>query len=546
MTGELAPGLAKLNDLSRQIALAFASAATLREAVPRLLEAVGCAFGFDAGTFWEPDEAQQQLRFGALWRASDVVIPEFESASRSRTFARGEGLPGRVWESGALVVIEDLASDPGFPRRIAAARAPLMSAAGFPLADAGLVGVLELFHRKALPSTKVLAATADLLSAQAREFLRRVAAQRAAHLSEARRAAMLEAALDSIVSMDARGRVTDWNGAATALFGFTAEEAIGREMAELIIPPRFREAHRHGLARNVGTGRATILGRRLEMAAVRKDGVEIPVELTVVRIQGEGEPAFTGYLRDLSERRRAEEEARSEVAFREHLLGIVGHDLRNPLSAVLVSATMLSRSQGLSPPLLKAVRQILASASRMKSIIANLLDYTHVKASGGLHLERRAVDAHELTRRTVAELLAANPGRAIDLEARGDGVGFWDPDRLEQVISNLVSNALKYGDPAAPVQLSSAGEADGWTLTVKNRGEPIPAGLLGRLFEPFSRGPQTPQTVKQSLGLGLYIANHLVRAHGGQIAVSSTAEAGTVFAVHIPREGPLPGGVQVQ
>ncbi|GAC1593955.1 MAG: hypothetical protein NVS4B10_01130 [Myxococcales bacterium] len=536
---------ATLNRLSRQIAEAFATSSTLREAVPRLLESVGGAFGFDAGLFWEPDEPQHALHFASLWRASDVVIPGFEAASRARTFAPGEGLPGRVWQSGALV-IPDLAADPAFPRREAAAREPLRSAAGFPLAGASFAGVLEFFHRTpGLPAEPLLAA-GDLLSAQAREFLRRVAAQRAAHHSEARRAAMLEAALDSIVSMDARGRVTDWNPAAFVLFGFSPEEAIGREMAELIIPERFREAHRRGLARHLATGKATVLGRRLEMSALRKDGVEIPVELTIVRIRTEGEPAFTGYLRDLSERRRAEEEAKSEVAFREHLLGIVGHDLRNPLSAVLVSATMLSRQKDLSAQQRKPVHQILASASRMKSIIANLLDYTHVKASGGLHLERRSVDAHALTRRAVAELQASNPGRAVEIEARGDGAGSWDPDRLEQVVSNLVSNALKYGEPGTPVHLASVADALGWTLTVRNAGEPIAAELLPRVFEPFTRGSQTQETVRQSLGLGLYIADHLVRAHGGAISVASTAGEGTVFTVRIPRATALPGGGEVQ
>lgn len=546
MTGEAHAGLANLNRLSRTIAAAFASAATLREAVPRLLEAIGGVFSFDAGQFWELDEARQELRFGALWRASDVTIPGFESASRSRTFARGEGLPGRVWATGALVVIDDLASEAGFPRREAALREPLRSAVGFPLADAAFAGVLEFFHRESGRRSPALGSAGELLSAHAREFLRRVAAQDAARHSEARRAAMLEAALDSIVSMDARGRVTDWNRAASVLFGFSPEEAIGREMADLIIPTRYREAHRHGLARYVATGKGTVLDRRLEMTAVRKDGRELPVELTIVRIRGEGEPAFTGYLRDLSDRRRAEEEARGEVAFREHLLGIVGHDLRNPLSAVTVSATILSRNKDLTKSQRKPVQQILTSASRMKTIIANLLDYTHVKASGGLHLDRRGVDAHELIRKVLLELQASNPTWTVELETHGAGTGTWDPDRLEQVVSNLLTNAFKHGEPGQPVKVVSRGEAAGWTMTVANRGDPIAGDLRERLFEPFARGPQTPQTVKQSLGLGLYISKHLVRAHGGAVSFTSSAEEGTVFTVRLPHAASLPGAGEVQ
>jgi signal transduction histidine kinase len=218
--------------------------------------------------------------------------------------------------------------------------------------------------------------------------------------------------------------------------------------------------------------------------------------------------------------------------FAERLLGIVGHDLRNPLSAVVTSASTLNRALT-APDQQKRVKQILSSASRMERIISNLMDYTRVR-SGTLTLVRRRIDAHQVCRRAVRELQVSHPDRTIVVQAHGDATFDFDPDRLEQVLSNLVGNAVKYGAPAEPVMVVTWGEKTMWTLQVSNGGEPIPAELLPRLFSPFERGPQSEGTVKQSLGLGLYIVQELVGAHGGTVSVSSGIGR-TVFTVRLPR-----------
>jgi signal transduction histidine kinase len=218
--------------------------------------------------------------------------------------------------------------------------------------------------------------------------------------------------------------------------------------------------------------------------------------------------------------------------FAERLLGIVGHDLRNPLSAVVTSASTLSRVLT-APDQQKRVKQILSSAGRMERIISNLLDYTRVR-SGTLTLVRRRIDAHQVCRRAVRELQVSHPDRTIVVQAHGDATFDLDPDRLERVLSNLVGNAIKYGAPAEPVMVVTWGEKTMWTLQVSNGGKPIPAELLPRLFSPFERGPQSEGTVKQSLGLGLYIVQELVKAHGGTVSVSSGIGR-TVFTVRLPR-----------
>jgi signal transduction histidine kinase len=237
---------------------------------------------------------------------------------------------------------------------------------------------------------------------------------------------------------------------------------------------------------------------------------------------------------------RAASRTREERAeeFQQRLIGIVGHDLRNPLSAIATSATMLGRGE-VSPDRIKRVRQILTSAARMESIISNLLDYTRARTGKGLQMVRKRIDAHELCRQAVRELQVSHPDRVILVQSDGEGEGDWDPDRLAQIVSNLVANALKYGARAEPIVVVSWGERKVWTLQVSNRGDPIPAALLPKLFEPFERGPQTDQTVKQSMGLGLYIVSEVVRAHGGTLSVSSSPGHKTVFTARLPRyEGP--------
>jgi signal transduction histidine kinase len=231
---------------------------------------------------------------------------------------------------------------------------------------------------------------------------------------------------------------------------------------------------------------------------------------------------------------RVAEEVRSRRGAVDHILGIVGHDLRNPLGAVHMSAALLQRKGGLEGWQARTVERIRSSAGRMGRIIADLLSYTRTRLGTGLPMERRRASLEPICRRVVDELLAANGDRTITIELAGEASGEWDPDRLEQVASNLVSNAVDHGDPAAPVVVSIDGTGDAVVLEVRNRGDPIPAEVLAHLFEPFSRGPEERSRKGSGLGLGLYIAREIVRAHGGEIAVRCDGGE-TAISVRLPR-----------
>ena len=278
------------------------------------LEAIGRPLGWRLGAVWELDSETARLRCVCTWRAGERT-DEFQELSESLTLGPGEGLPGRVLASGEPVWIVDAPEDANFPRAPAARRTGLHAGFGFPLRSArGVVGVMEFFAGDLREPDERLLATMAALGSQVGQFVARRRAEEEVRASESRLRAMLEAALDAVVSMDAQGRVIGWNHAAEAIFGYPASEVIGREMSELIVPPALREAHRRGLSRFLESRRGLVLDRRLELTGMRRDGSEFPVELTITRIALPGPPTFTGYLRDITDRVLADRELRASRA----------------------------------------------------------------------------------------------------------------------------------------------------------------------------------------------------------------------------------------
>jgi PAS domain S-box-containing protein len=278
------------------------------------LEAIGRTLGWELGSVWEAGPDDQRLRCVCTWHAGEGA-PEFEALSARLTLEPGEGLPGRLLRTGRPAWITDPPDDRNFPRADAARRAGFHAAFGFPLrSPRGVVGAMEFFTSEAREPDERLLETMAVIGSQVGQFVARRHAEAEVRASESRLRAMLEAALDAVVTMDARGRVLGWNHAAETTFGYRAHEAVGRDMADLIVPPSLRAKHRSGLARYLESEQPVVLDRRLELSAVHKNGTEFPVELTITRIALPGPATFTGYLRDITDRRRAEAELRASRA----------------------------------------------------------------------------------------------------------------------------------------------------------------------------------------------------------------------------------------
>jgi signal transduction histidine kinase len=218
----------------------------------------------------------------------------------------------------------------------------------------------------------------------------------------------------------------------------------------------------------------------------------------------------------------------------EMLTAVLSHDLRSPLNAVLTSAVLIQRRSS-EQPVKDTAARILSSGKRMSRMIEDMLDMARARLAGGIPLKREAADLGALVDRVVGEIQAAYPDRRIDVQKAGDLNGNWDGERLAQVVSNLLGNALQHGDEGDAVKVNVKGtEPEAVEITVENSGT-IPADLLPRLFDPF-RGAQRQTGRTEGLGLGLYIVHQIILAHGGSVDVlSGSGDNRTRFAVRIPR-----------
>jgi signal transduction histidine kinase len=233
-----------------------------------------------------------------------------------------------------------------------------------------------------------------------------------------------------------------------------------------------------------------------------------------------------------AELRRAVEEMKRTAEFRELLIGIVSHDLRNPLNAIAMGGAILVRSRDLAPSLARPAGRILANVERMKRIVSDLLDFTCGRLGGGIPIAARPADLADLARAVIEELELSDV-HVVESTVLGDPRGTWDPERLAQVLGNLLGNAFQHGDPSQPVRVVVDGRAtERVSLTVRNAGEPIPADVLPHVFDPFRRAGASRDA--GGLGLGLFIAHEITRAHGGTIDVVS-ADRETAFTVTLPR-----------
>ena len=348
--------------------------------------------------------------------------------------------------------------------------------------------------------------------------------------SETRFRVALEHAKIAVVETDLQRRIrwicnTRLDVRDSELVGKTASESLG-ELGAALDELQRRVVETGEGAR--GTFSATSHGKRHHFL-VRYEPLRDPGGIV----------GFTGSTVDVTELKEAEEQLARELSFRERMLGILGHDLRNPLSAVLALAGLLHVEDGVSDKAREKLRVLEQSAHRMNEMIGTLLDFTRLRFHGSLPVVAEDIDLDELVRGIVAELQAAHRRRAIELCARGDLRGRWDPGRIAQLLSNLAANALWHGARESPVHVALAGEPDAVRLSVSNRGPAIPPELVDRLFEPFQQGTDSGSNGRGrlGLGLGLFIVREIVRAHGGTIDVRSSDNF-TTFAVTLPRTAP--------
>lgn len=355
-------------------------------------------------------------------------------------------------------------------------------------------------------------------------------------------AAIVSIAADAIISVNEKQQIVLFNRGAELIFGYAADEVIGKPL-DILIPPRLRKVHRrhiHNFAESPVTARR--MGERQEISGIRKDGEEFPADASILKTRSRDGWLFTVLLRDVTERKRAEaeqqrllEEAQRANRMRDEVLAVVSHDLRNPLSVIRMCVTTLLEEP---PSSVDTARELIGgmeeSLNWMERLIQDLLDVASIE-TGRLRLEQRAVSARELLDEAsaVAQSLAAGTGLTVVTDATGQLRDVpADADRISQVFANLTGNAVKFTPRGGSITLSARAADDVVTFSVADTGPGIPKEEQARLFDRYWQARRT--TTRRSTGLGLTIAQGIIDAHGGQIWVESEPGKGAKFSFSLP------------
>ncbi len=360
--------------------------------------------------------------------------------------------------------------------------------------------------------------------------------------SEERTRSIVDHALDAVVVMDDHGRITDWNPQAEHIFGWTRHDILGRKLSETIVPKPYREAHDRGLQHYLATGQGKAIGKRLEIIALRRDGTEFPIELAITPLRLTSGTTFSGFIRDISDRKHAETELRhaketaeAATVAKSQFLANMSHEIRTPMNGVLGMAELLL-STGLTPKQQSLAQTVHRSGAALLEIINDILDFSKVEA-GKLELEQIEFSLRQTFEEAV-ELLAEPAARKhleltcfipADIPDRLRG----DPVRLRQILLNLISNAIKFtsqGDVAVAVTvLSQAPSTVTLKCTVNDTGIGIAPSAQERLFEAFSQADGSTTRRFGGTGLGLAIVKQLAHLMGGEVGVASSSEQGSTF-----------------
>lgn len=361
----------------------------------------------------------------------------------------------------------------------------------------------------------------------------------AAQASEARLAGLISVAADAIISVDDDQRIVIFNTGAETIFGWRRDEVIGKPL-EILIPERFAAAHRehvHDFAGGSVTARK--VGGRCPVVGLRKDGSDFPADAAISKLEVDGKRLFTVVLRDITEQKRLAEEREAAIERRDDVMRIVAHDLRNPLSTILMLASLLKRRERAPESAAQRTAEAIERASsRMNRLIQDLLDVARMDA-GHLSVEPERVQVRQVIADCLEseKALLASGALDVELEVAPDVPDVWaDRSRLCQIVENLIGNAAKFTGPGGRITVGATREDRKVVFWIEDTGAGIVAEHIPHLFDRFWQADRAD--VRRGAGLGLFIVKGLVEAHGGRIWVESTPGDGTTVFFTLPQAPP--------
>jgi two-component system, sensor histidine kinase len=356
---------------------------------------------------------------------------------------------------------------------------------------------------------------------------------------ENRYKAMTDYSLDAVIVINSSNHVIEWNERATALFGWSKEEALDRELSSLIVPEAVREAHRNGIKRFMATGQANILNQRIEINAMHRDGYEFPVELTVTPIKWGDTFLFSSFVRDISLRKEfeqqlllAKEAAESANRGKSLFLATMSHEIRTPLNGI-VGMTQLLQETRLEHQQREYINMLSHSTHALLSIINDILDFSKIE-SGMVELEQRAFELQELIKEVFAILTSSINEKDLEvsytLSSDVPPILVGDSTRLRQILLNIVGNAVKFTHHGYIILAVEHAGSQKLKFIISDTGIGIDPARKDQLFKPFSQLNASTTRDYGGTGLGLAISKSLVELMGGEIWLEEGGTSGAIFA----------------
>ena len=519
----------------------LAEAKTLREAAPRILQAVCEGLGWEHGALWSVDRPTSVLRCEEAWHIPTTPFAEFEAISRRTTFAPGIGLPGRVWASRVAVWVPDVLKDTNFPRAVIAAKEGLHAALGVPVCVGNdVLGVMEFFTRQVrVPDDHVLQMM-EGIGSQIGRFMEQKNAEDALRASEKRFRDLFEDAPVAYHETDTDGIVRRVNRAECVLLGREPSQIIGKHAWELLAPEeqeRSRDAMRGKLSREM---KVEVVERDYVAADGSRHTMEIHASLIedhnghVVGLRS-AKLDVTARKRAETELKKAKEAAEAASRAKGEFLANMSHEIRTPMNAV-IGMTELALNTQLTAEQREFLGIVHDSADSLLGLLNDILDFSKIEA-GRFELESIGFSLRESLGQTLDTLALRAEEKGLELAchiltAVPDAL-VGDPARLRQIVVNLVGNAIKFTERGeVVVAVETEQQSDDLVrlhFTVSDTGIGIPADKRQVIFEAFSQADTSTTRRYGGTGLGLAISSQLVAMMDGRIWVESEGGAGSAF-----------------
>ena len=504
---------------------ALSQAVLLEGTVQTVLGTLAEQLGFDYVELWEVDERYDLLCVREVWHTPAADLEACAQRARKRTLTKGSGLAGRVWALEAPVFLPQLGAGdlgPDVSRDVG-----FRSGFGFPIAlgrARGAVVLLSVGRSVArMPAVELLGVAASLIHGLAE----RQRGEEQLKSSEMRHRAVLECALDCVVSTDADGRILEFNPAAERTFKHARSDVLGRPVDEILVPAELREQHREGFASFLKTQVRRIQGR-IETTALRADGSQVPIELAVLPVLlGGDRPIFTAFLRDITDRKELER-------LKDELVSTVSHELRTPLASIRGFVELLLTREFSREQQQQFLGIVDTEIKRLTRLINDFLDLQRLERGDRIY-EMAPHDLVPVLRDCASVVAGTGSGHQFEIDLPEQPVLVqMDPDRIRQVIMNLLSNAVKFSPDGGTVTLTATLQGDTTRVSVGDEGIGMEPEVVRKLFSKFYRADSSATRKIEGTGLGLSLVREIVSAHGGEVWVDSAPGQGSCFHFRLP------------